>query len=178
MLQTSETNKHIKDEKEGPRNALAYKQKLAQLGHPLQVFEKTSFFQPYVPLQQMDQLTTNTTSCFLAGTSNAIFTTHRQCATDVVAHVATGQLEIINSNINSIINLSTPDKKFIDDIVVMVENSWEDGDHENAGSFGFSGSDDDIRAKFEHYVTQLLVTTEYCNDLETVNTNSINSMRF
>ena len=124
----------------------------------------------------MDQLTKNVGATFLAGTSNAIFIHHKACAIDVVAHVATGQLEIINSAISPLISLSTPDKKFIDDIVTLVESSWTGNTAEDANQFDFQGSDDDIRARFEHYITQLLVTMEYCQDPEQLPANNPNNI--
>lgn len=65
----------------------SHKAKLLKLGHPLRIFGAGSFFQPYIPLQQMDVLESAETKSFLTGTSNSIFTHHKSCAIDVVAHV-------------------------------------------------------------------------------------------
>jgi hypothetical protein len=64
------------------------------------------------------------TRVFVSGTSNAIFTHHKSCAIDVVAHADTGNLEIINPAVNTLISLTAADKKFIDDIIKPVSSSW------------------------------------------------------
>lgn len=43
-----------------------------------------SFFQPYLPLQQIDMLKTRS---FLVGTSNSIFQQQRDCQIDVIVNV-------------------------------------------------------------------------------------------
>ncbi|OAJ43211.1 hypothetical protein, variant 2 [Batrachochytrium dendrobatidis JEL423] len=66
----------------------AHKAKMIQLGHPLKIFGKNSFFQPYIPLQQIDLIMSPETKSFLVGTSNSIFTHHRGCSLDAVAYVS------------------------------------------------------------------------------------------
>ncbi|KAI8899329.1 transport protein Avl9-domain-containing protein [Globomyces pollinis-pini] len=139
-----------------------HKMKLFKLGHPLRIFGEYSFFQPYIPLQQMDVLESSKTKSFLAGTSNSIFTHHKTCAIDVVAHADTGNLEVINPAINALIALSAADKKFIEDIIKPVSLNWKpDNDMSQIQEINFEGSDDDIRARFESYVTQLFASMEY-----------------
>lgn len=65
----------------------AHKAKLLKLGHPLRIFGEKAFFQPYIPLQQIQVLESKDTTSFLTGTSNFIFTHHKSCNIDVVAHV-------------------------------------------------------------------------------------------
>lgn len=43
------------------------------MGLPLWLFEKGSFFQPYLPLQQIDILSSEKTRSYIAGTTNQIF---------------------------------------------------------------------------------------------------------
>ena len=66
----------------------AHKAKLLKLGHPLRIFGEHTFFQPYIPLQQVDVLESPDTHSFLIGTSNSIFTHHKSCNIDVVANVS------------------------------------------------------------------------------------------
>lgn len=110
----------------------SHRAKLHKLGHPLRIFGKGAFFQPYIPLQQIDVLESRNTKVFLTGTSNSIFTHHKSCAIDVVAHADTGVLEITNPSINNLISLTSADKKFIDgkfvcylDIIKPIVNSWK-----------------------------------------------------
>lgn len=73
----------------------AHKAKLLKLGHPLRIFGDNAFFQPYIPLQQVDVLESPDTHSFLIGTSNSIFTHHKSCNIDVVANVRNIFLDII-----------------------------------------------------------------------------------
>jgi hypothetical protein len=136
-----------------------YKQKLRHLGHPLRLFGQGAFFQPYIPLQQMDIIESDQTKSFVVGTNNSIFLQHKSCGIDVIVHVESGNIDILNPALNSILNLSIPDKKFIDDIIKLVETNYRKD--EEPDQMQFEGSDDDIRAKFEKYVTQLLVSIHY-----------------
>jgi hypothetical protein len=109
----------------------SHKLKLMRMGHPLRIFGKVkgfnlqgAFFQPYIPLQQINVLESPNTKVFLAGTSNAIFTHHKSCAIDVVANADTGNLEVVNPMINSLIALTSADKKFMDDIIKPIVSSW------------------------------------------------------
>lgn len=43
------------------------------MGLPLRLFEKGSFFQPYLPLQQIDVLSSEKTLSYVVGTTNQIF---------------------------------------------------------------------------------------------------------
>ncbi|KAJ3324483.1 late secretory pathway protein avl9 [Boothiomyces sp. JEL0866] len=143
--------------------------KLHKIGHPLRIFGQGAFFQPYIPLQQIDVLTSPNTKTFLAGTSNAIFAHHKACAIDVVANADDGNLEIINPAVAALISLTAADKKFIDgsnalkiDIIKPVTASWQpDNDMSQIQEIDFEGSDDDIRARFEQYTTQLFACMEY-----------------
>lgn len=58
------------------------------LGLPLNIFGHGAFFQPYLPLQQIDMLLTKSESeSFLVGTTNAIFQVQRDCQIDVLVNV-------------------------------------------------------------------------------------------
>jgi len=50
----------------------------------LNLFGKGSFFQPYLPLQQMDLLESRS---WLAGTTNQIVTQQKECAYDLLVNV-------------------------------------------------------------------------------------------
>lgn len=76
---------------------------------------------------------------------------------------------------NPLIGLTSADKKFIDDIIKPVVNTWKpDGlyfvkslftrdidDMSQIHQIDFEGSDDDIRARFESYITQLFASVQY-----------------
>jgi hypothetical protein len=60
---------------------------LNKLGHPLNVFGNGAFFQPYIPLQQIDILMAPETKSFIAGTSNRIFVHQKACNIEAVVNV-------------------------------------------------------------------------------------------
>ncbi|KAI8826613.1 transport protein Avl9-domain-containing protein [Fimicolochytrium jonesii] len=141
------------------RESLNGSRRLRQIGAPLPMFGECAFFQPYIPLQQMDVLMSQDTKAFIVGTSNSIFLHHKTLAVDVIANVDTGAVEILNPALNSILNLTSPDKKFIDDItrVVLATYSQED-DMSMSQQLEFEGSDDDIRSRFEMYILSMLAS--------------------
>ena len=58
--------------------------------------------------------------------------------------------------------MSSADKKFIDDLIRPITNSWTpDNDMSQIQQIDFEGSDDDIRARFELYTTQMFASVEY-----------------
>ncbi|KAI8914635.1 transport protein Avl9-domain-containing protein [Gorgonomyces haynaldii] len=155
---------HRSDDLLRKHSVLHHKSKLYHLGHPLQVFGKGCFFQPYIPLQQIDVLMSPETTSFLAGTSNQIFTHHKQCHIDLVVHADTGEFEVINPAINPWISLTAADRKFMDDIIKSVLQTYTPDDDMNQNQqIEFQGSDDDIRARMEEYLTQFLASVSYDN---------------
>ncbi|KAI8588358.1 transport protein Avl9-domain-containing protein [Geranomyces variabilis] len=133
--------------------------RLRNIGSPLPIFGESVFFQPYIPLQQMDILLSQDTKSFLVGTSNSIFLHHKALALDVIANVDTGAIEIVNPAVAPLLNLTTPDKKFIDDITRSVVSTWApEEDMSMNQQFSFEGSDDDIRARFEVYLLSMLAS--------------------
>jgi phosphorylcholine metabolism protein LicD len=61
----------------------------------------------------------------------------------------------------TLLNLTAADKKFIDDITRLVTAKWTpDEDMTQNQQIEFEGSDDDIRSKFEVYLTQLLTSVQ------------------
>ncbi|KAI9090826.1 transport protein Avl9-domain-containing protein [Phlyctochytrium arcticum] len=124
---------------------------------PLPIFGESCFFQPYIPLQQMDVLMSSDTKSYLVGTSNSIFLHHKGCAPDAIANVDTGTLEIINPALHAILALTAPDKKFIDEMTKSVTATWSPEDDMSMNQqLSFEGSDDDIRSRFELYLVSLL----------------------
>ncbi|TKA52108.1 hypothetical protein B0A53_04768 [Rhodotorula sp. CCFEE 5036] len=128
------------------------------LGLPLDVFGKDSFFQPYLPLQQIDLLKTRS---YLVGTTNSIFQQQRDCHIDVLVNIDSATLEILNPKLTALVTLTAADRKWMDEIVTLVDQSWNAADPARPLGQGFVGSDDFIRAKFEEYVCSLLACVKF-----------------
>ncbi|GAA5960992.1 hypothetical protein JCM21900_001939, partial [Sporobolomyces salmonicolor] len=117
-----------------------------------------SFFQPYLPLQQIDLLKTTS---FLVGTTNSIFQQQRDCNIDVIVNIDNATLDILNPALTPLITLTAADRKWMDELVTTVEQSWDPRDPSRPQGQGFVGSEDFLRGKFEEYVCSLLACVKF-----------------
>lgn len=117
-------------------------------GLPLQVFNtKGCFWNPYLPLQQFDELNS---SSFMVGCSNMLILNQAaHYKIDLVVNLDTCQLSYPCGKSEELL-LSHYDKRFIQGLT----NSSSDVD-------AFVGSDDFIRYQFEDYIRSLLSTMRF-----------------
>ncbi|KAF8158015.1 transport protein Avl9-domain-containing protein [Crassisporium funariophilum] len=135
-----------------------HKSMMAFMGLPLDVFGKDSFFQPYLPLQQLDMI--KETPSWLCGCTNSIIT--QQNEIDLLVNTDTGVFEFRDPKLERSAGLTAADRKWMDDIVTDVNESWDEADpHKPIGVHQFKGSDDYLRAKFEEYITAALASVKY-----------------
>jgi hypothetical protein len=85
------------------------------MGLPLHLFGQDSFFQPYLPLQQIDMATKS--KSFLVGTTNSIFRQQKECAIDVIVDLEHSSLEYLDPRLQQVVNLTAEDRKWMDEIV-------------------------------------------------------------
>ncbi|KAF8758789.1 Transport protein Avl9 [Rhizoctonia solani] len=148
------------------------------MGLPLNLFGGGAFFQPYMPLQQVDMLKSE---AWLCGTTNTIVTQQKNSVPDLL--LETGTFEFSNPTAERQGALTAADRKFIDDLVKDVNEGWNDADPSrplgmqyvlwspqgvvaNEAFMGrFKGSDDYLRAKFEEYIYTALSTVKYADFL-------------
>lgn len=128
---------------------------LAYLGLPLDLFGKDAFFQPYLPLQQLDLIKSQTRS-FLCGSTNAIV--RQQNDIELLVDIETCSIEFRDPKIERAIALTPADRKWVDEIVKDVNDTW---DTEETGMLRFKGSDDYVRIKFEEYISAALASFKY-----------------
>ncbi|KAI0042041.1 hypothetical protein FA95DRAFT_1610516 [Auriscalpium vulgare] len=128
---------------------------LAYLGLPLDLFGKDAFFQPYLPLQQLDLVKAQTQS-FLCGSTNAIVTQQKEI--ELLVDVETGSIEYRDPKVERAVALTAADRKWMDEIVKDVNEGW---DLEDTGMQSFKGSDDYLRVKFEEYISAALSSVKY-----------------
>ncbi|KDQ20941.1 hypothetical protein BOTBODRAFT_151915 [Botryobasidium botryosum FD-172 SS1] len=128
------------------------------MGLPLNIFGKDSFFQPYLPLQQVDMLKTG---AFLCGTTNSIVTQQRDSGLDLLVNIETNTFEFKDTNAERLAALTPADRKWMDDIVRDVKETWNELDPERPINMQFKGSDDYLRAKFEDYICSALSCVRY-----------------
>ncbi|KIJ17655.1 hypothetical protein PAXINDRAFT_129911 [Paxillus involutus ATCC 200175] len=132
------------------------KSMLAYIGLPLDLFGKDAFFQPYLPLQQLDLL--RDSQSWLCGSTNTIVTQQKEI--DLLINTETATLEFRNPRLERLVALTPADRKWIDEIVRDVNDAWDDADPLQP-VMHFKGSDDYLRAKFEEYVSAALASVRY-----------------
>ncbi|KAJ6611394.1 transport protein Avl9-domain-containing protein [Mycena sp. CBHHK59/15] len=130
------------------------KSMMAYTGLPLDIFGKDAFFQPYLPLQQLD--VAKDTPSWLCGSTNSIVTARKEV--DLLTE--TGVLEFRDPKLERSAGLTPADRKWMDDIVKDVNDGWNDEEGRPV-SMMFKGSDDYLRTKFEEYISAALASVRY-----------------
>ncbi|ORX40483.1 transport protein Avl9-domain-containing protein [Kockovaella imperatae] len=125
------------------------------MGLPLHLFGNGCFFQPYLPLQQMDDLAADS---WLIGTTNQIVTQSRENRYDLLVNIENMSFEFSDPKMERIVNLTPADRKWMDDVVKAVEETWDLPEGERAS---FRGSDDDLRSRFEEYISGALSSLKF-----------------
>nr|GAT49338.1 predicted protein [Mycena chlorophos] len=132
------------------------KSMMAYTGLPLDIFGKDAFFQPYLPLQQLD-LAAGTKS-WLCGSTNSIVVQRKEV--DMLVNTENGILEFRDPKLERLVGLTPADRKWMDDIVKDVNDGWSDEEGRPV-NMTFKGSDDYLRTKFEEYISAALASVKY-----------------
>ncbi|WVF67348.1 hypothetical protein IAT40_002103 [Kwoniella sp. CBS 6097] len=140
---------------------------LRYMGLPLHIFGKDSFFQPYMPLQQIEMLQANS---WLVGTTNQIVTQQKDCKYDLLVNIDTNTFEFTDPKLDRLVALTPADRKWMDDVVRTVEETWGMAEGERPG---FRGSDDDLRSRFEEYICAALSSIKYADFVSKAKTSDI-----
>lgn len=140
--------------KSSDRNSL-----LAYMGLPLQPFAEGGLFNPYVPLQQIDELKAPESKYFLVGSTNSLLL--ETSLADVIAHMDNDTVDICTSGLKNVLALSPSDKKWIDYVVKSVVDTWDPEDPWRPKGMGFYGSEDFVRQQFEDYIMGLMSSVKY-----------------
>ncbi|WVQ94946.1 hypothetical protein IAU59_002036 [Kwoniella sp. CBS 9459] len=140
---------------------------LRYMGLPLHIFGKDAFFQPYMPLQQIEMLQANS---WLVGTTNQIVTQQKDCQYDLLVNIDTNTFEFTEPKLERLVALTPADRKWMDDVVRTVEETWNMAEGERPG---FRGSDDDLRNRFEEYICAALSSIKYADFVSKAKTSDI-----
>lgn len=136
---------------------------LKYFGLPLDIFGQDAFFQPYLPLQQIDLLKAST---YLVGTTNTIFQQQKDCKIDAIANIELATLDLKDPKLAGLISLTSADRKWMDEIIEAVDSSWNEDDPSRPVGNKFLGSDDYVRREFENYVCSVLSVVKYATYCE------------
>ncbi|KAH9949772.1 transport protein Avl9-domain-containing protein [Amylocystis lapponica] len=133
-----------------------HKSMMAYVGLPLDLFGKDAFFQPYLPLQQLDML--KETRSWLCGSTNSIVTQQKEV--DLLVNIENGTIEFRDPKLERSAGLTAADRRWMDDIVRDVNETFND-DSTQPLTMHFKGSDDYLRQKFEEYISGALASVKY-----------------
>lgn len=134
---------------------------LTYMGLPLQIFGRGSFFGPYTPLQQLDMLSDANTTSYIAGSTNSLVLSQKEKYCDVLVNLDSHSLEIVTPSLKPCLSLSTADRRWIDTLVLSVQDTWDESDPTRPSNHGYTGSEEFIRLQFEEYTLALLSAVKY-----------------
>lgn len=154
----------------------------AYMGLPLQVFGKVrlhnlsessnhidqiqgSLFGPYTPLQQLDLLADVGTKSYIVGSTNSLLLQQRDRYSDILINLDDDSINITSPSLKQALQLSTPDRRWIDFITQTVNETWDEANPSRPKTLGFMGSEEFIRLQFEDYIVALLSAVKYHNFL-------------
>lgn len=145
-------------------------------GLPLKIFNtKGSFWNPYLPLQQINQLNFPDTESFMIGCSNLLFVNQlKELGVDLLINLDNYDLSFPNG-LPTDLTLSSQDKNFINNLITNCSTNTTESNlgssppqNRNGGSpranlehENYVGNDDYIRFQFEDYLLSLLSTTRF-----------------
>ncbi|KAG7286960.1 hypothetical protein NEMBOFW57_006460 [Staphylotrichum longicolle] len=134
---------------------------LSYMGLPLQIFGKGSLFGPYTPLQQLDILADFGTKSYIVGSTNSLLLQQKDRYSDILINLDEGTINITSPSLKAALQLSTPDRRWIDFITQNVNDTWDDANPSRPKTMGYVGSEEFIRVQFEEYLLSLIASVKY-----------------
>ncbi|KAB5577743.1 transport protein Avl9-domain-containing protein [Coniochaeta sp. 2T2.1] len=138
---------------------------LAYMGLPLQIFGKGSLFGPYTPLQQLDVLADFGTKSYIVGSTNSLLLQQKDRYSDILTNLDDDTINITSPSLKQALQLSVPDRRWIDFITQEVNDTWDDSNPGRPKTMGYVGSEEFIRLQFEEYLLSLISSMKYHNYL-------------
>ncbi|KAJ6109338.1 Late secretory pathway protein AVL9 [Penicillium sp. IBT 16267x] len=138
---------------------------LAYMGLPLQIFGKGSMFGPYTPLQQLDLLADDGTKSYVVGSTNSLLLQQKDRYSDILINLDEDSINISSLPLQRALALSVADRRWIDVLTQIVNETWDDAYPSRPKTLGFMGSEEFIRLQFEEYLLALLSSMKYHEEL-------------
>ncbi|KAJ5361418.1 hypothetical protein N7541_002262 [Penicillium brevicompactum] len=142
---------------------------LAYMGLPLQIFGKGSMFGPYTPLQLLDLLADDGTKSYVVGSTNSLLLQQKDRYSDILINLDEDSIVINNPSLRNALALSAADRRWIDLLTQIVNDTWDEDHPSQPKTLGFMGSEEFIRLQFEEYLLALLSSMKYHEELSSVN---------
>ncbi|KAI9374975.1 transport protein Avl9-domain-containing protein [Aspergillus egyptiacus] len=143
---------------------------LAYMGLPLQIFGKGSMFGPYTPLQQLDLLADDGTKAYVVGSTNSLLLQQKDRYSDILINLDEDTINISSTTLRNALTLSVADRRWIDAITQIVNDTWDEAHPQQPKTHGYVGSEEFIRLQFEEYLLALLSCMKYHEELNSCNT--------
>ncbi|KAJ5578271.1 uncharacterized protein N7459_007235 [Penicillium hispanicum] len=141
---------------------------LAYMGLPLQIFGKGSMFGPYTPLQQLDLLADDGTKSYVVGSTNSLLLQQKDRYSDILINLDEDSISISSPMLRSALALSVADRRWIDLLTQIVNETWDEAHPSRPKTLGFMGSEEFIRLQFEEYLLALLSSMKYHEELNSL----------
>ncbi|KAF4281416.1 hypothetical protein CNMCM8689_000761 [Aspergillus fumigatus] len=138
---------------------------LAYMGLPLQIFGKGSMFGPYTPLQQLDLLADHGTKSYVVGSTNSLLLQQKDRYSDILINLDEDVITISSPSLRSALVLSTADRRWIDLLTQIINDTWDESHPQRPKDHGYMGSEEFIRLQFEEYLLALLSSMKYHEEL-------------
>ncbi|GKT59132.1 cytoplasm protein [Colletotrichum tofieldiae] len=138
---------------------------LTYMGLPLQIFGKGSLFGPYTPLQQLDILADFGTKSYIVGSTNSLLLQQKDRYSDILINLDEHTVNVTSSSLRNALALSAADRRWIDYITQVVNDTWDDANPQRPNTMGYVGSEEFIRLQFEEYILSLVSSVKYHNHL-------------
>ncbi|KAF7113693.1 hypothetical protein CNMCM5793_003049 [Aspergillus hiratsukae] len=138
---------------------------LAYMGLPLQIFGKGSMFGPYTPLQQLDLLADHGTKSYVVGSTNSLLLQQKDRYSDILINLDEDLITISSPSLRSALILSAADRRWIDLLTQIINDTWDEAHPQRPKDHGYMGSEEFIRLQFEEYLLALLASMKYHEEL-------------
>ncbi|PIG88767.1 avl9 protein [Aspergillus arachidicola] len=142
---------------------------LAYMGLPLQIFGKGSMFGPYTPLQQLDLLADHGTKSYVVGSTNSLLLQQKDRYSDILINLDEDTINITSPSLRNALALSVADRRWIDLLTQIINDTWDEAHPEQPKTHGYMGSEEFIRLQFEEYLLALLSCMKYHEELDSFN---------
>ncbi|RJE18594.1 avl9 protein [Aspergillus sclerotialis] len=130
-------------------------------------------FGPYTPLQQLDLLADSGTKSYVVGSTNSLLLQQKDRYSDILINVPQldeDTVSISSPSLRNALSLSAADRRWIDFLTQIINETWDEAHPERPKTLGYMGSEEFIRLQFEEYLLALLSCMKYHEELDSVNT--------
>lgn len=116
-------------------------------------------------MQQLDILADFGTKSYIVGSTNSLLLQQKDRYSDILINLDEGTINITSTSLKAALQLSTPDRRWIDFITQNVNDTWDEANPGRPKTMGYVGSEEFIRVQFEEYLLSLISSVKYHNHL-------------